>query len=94
LSKEYHVEVDPTKLIHYQVPRSTWVSAIASANTNVGGNYIAVGEQAFNVRGIGFIRTLHDINEVVLSASQSTPSASATSPWSTSVMLHGSASSA
>jgi heavy metal efflux system protein len=73
LSKEYHVDVDPEKLIHYQVPVSTLVSAIANANTNVGGNYIEVGEQAFNVRGIGFIRSLEDIGNVVLSASNSTP---------------------
>jgi len=73
LSKEFHVEVDPAKLIHYQVPLSTLVSAIAGANTNVGGNYIAVGEQAFNVRGIGFIRTLDDISDVVLSANHATP---------------------
>src|SRR5712692_5389511 len=52
LTKEYHVDVDPEKLVHYQVPLSTLNAAIANANTNVGGNYLRVGMQAFNVRGI------------------------------------------
>jgi cobalt-zinc-cadmium resistance protein CzcA len=73
LTKEYHVEVDPEKLIHYQVPLTTLTSAIANANMNVGGSYLNVGEQAFNVRGVGFITSLDDIRNVVLSATKATP---------------------
>ncbi len=73
LSKEYHVDVDPQKLNYYQVPLSTLISSIANSNTNVGGNYLTVGEQAFDVRGIGFIHSLDDIRDIVLSASKSTP---------------------
>ena len=73
LTKQYHDDVDPEKLIHYQVPLSTLSAAIANANTNVGGNYLRVGMQAFNVRGIGFIHTLDDIRNVMLSSSNGTP---------------------
>ncbi len=73
LTKEYHVDVDPQKLNHYQVPLATLLSAIANSNTNVGGNYLEVGEQAFNVRGIGFIHSLDDIRDIVLSSSRSMP---------------------
>ncbi|MGD0949422.1 MAG: CusA/CzcA family heavy metal efflux RND transporter [Candidatus Binatia bacterium] len=73
LTKEYHVDVDPEKLINYQIPLSTLAAAIGNANTSVGGNYLRVGEQAFNVRGIGFIRSLDDIRSIVLSATNSTP---------------------
>jgi cobalt-zinc-cadmium resistance protein CzcA len=38
----------------------TLTSAIANANINVGGNYLEVGEQALDVRGIGFIHSLDD----------------------------------
>ena len=55
LTKEYHVEVDPQKLNYYQVPLSTLIAAMQNSNTNAGGNYLSVGEQAFDVRGIGFI---------------------------------------
>src|SRR6185437_7158758 len=46
LTKQYHVDVDPQKLSYYQVPLATLASAIANSNTNAGGNYLTVGEQA------------------------------------------------
>ncbi len=73
LTKEFQVEVDADKLIHYQLPLSTLTSSIPNANTNVGGNYVEVGEQAFDVRGIGFIHTLDDIRAIVLNTNKSTP---------------------
>ena len=53
LTKQYQVEIDPQKLTYYHVPLTTLTSAIANSNTNAGGNYLTVGEQAFDVRGIG-----------------------------------------
>ncbi|MGO9062288.1 MAG: efflux RND transporter permease subunit [Candidatus Binataceae bacterium] len=73
LTKEYHVEVDPQKLVHYGIPLSTLISAISNSNINVGGNYLRVGEQSFDVRGIGFIHSLDDISNVVLNTHNSTP---------------------
>ncbi|HYB90097.1 MAG TPA: CusA/CzcA family heavy metal efflux RND transporter [Candidatus Binataceae bacterium] len=73
LTKEYHVDVDPQKLSYYAVPLSTLISSIQNANINAGGNYLTVGEQAFDVRGIGLIHSLDDIRNVVLAANKSTP---------------------
>src|SRR6266851_981304 len=73
LTKQFQVEVDPHKLNYYQVPLSTLISALQNSNTNAGGNYMSVGEQAFDVRGLGFFRSLDDIRNVVLNASKSTP---------------------
>ena len=73
LTKEYHVDVDPQKLVHYGVSLSTLTAALANSNINVGGNYLRVGEQSFDIRGIGFIHSLDDIRNVVLSAHNSTP---------------------
>ncbi len=73
LTKEYHVDVDPEKLTYYGISLSTLISALQNSNINVGGSYISVGEQAFDVRGIGFIRELSDIRNVVLSAAKGTP---------------------
>src|SRR5260370_356213 len=55
LTKEYHVDVDPQKLNYYQIPLSTLIAAITNSNVSVGGNYLDVGEQAFNVRGVSFL---------------------------------------
>ena len=51
----------------------TLITALANSNINVGGNYLSVGEQSFNVRGIGFIHSLDDIRNVVLIARNSAP---------------------
>jgi heavy metal efflux system protein len=73
LTKQYHVDVDAEKLSHYQVSLTALNNAIANANINVGGNYLDVGDQAFNVRGIGFIHTLDDIGDITLNSTNSTP---------------------
>jgi cobalt-zinc-cadmium resistance protein CzcA len=73
LAKQYHVDVDPRKLNYYQVPLSTLVSSIANSNINVGGNYLPIGNQVFDVRGLGFIESLDDIKGIVLSSNRSIP---------------------
>jgi heavy metal efflux system protein len=73
LTKEYHVDIDPQKLAHYEVPLSVLIAAVSNSNINVGGNYLRVGEQSFDIRGIGFIHSLDDIRNIVLSAHNSTP---------------------
>ena len=73
LTKQFHVDVDPHRINYYQVPLSTLISALQNSNTNAGGNYMTVGEQAFDVRGLGFFRDLDDIRNVVLNASKATP---------------------
>jgi len=73
LTKEYHVEVDPEKLNHYAIPLSQVISSIQNSNTNSGGSYLNVGEQAFDVRGLGLIRGVSDIGNIVLTSNKSTP---------------------
>jgi cobalt-zinc-cadmium resistance protein CzcA len=73
LTKEYHVEVDPQKLDHYSIPLTQVISSIQNSNTNSGGSYLNVGEQAFDVRGLGLIRNLDDIRNIVLTSNKSTP---------------------
>jgi heavy metal efflux system protein len=73
LTKEYHVELDPAKLVHYGIPLSQVISAIQNSNTNSGGSYLNVGEQAFDVRGLGLIHSLDDISDIVLATNKATP---------------------
>ncbi|MFZ0887665.1 MAG: CusA/CzcA family heavy metal efflux RND transporter [Candidatus Binataceae bacterium] len=80
LTKQYHVDVDAAKLNHYQLSLATLTSAIANANINVGGNYVEVGQQAFDVRGVGFVTTLDDIRNIVLGSSNATLNSSIAIP--------------
>ena len=72
-TKEYHVDVDPGKLIGYGVNLSQVMTSLANSNANVGGNYLTVGGQNFNVRGVGLIDSLDDIANVVVAQKDGTP---------------------
>ena len=73
LTKEYHVDLDPAKLTHYAIPLSQVIAAIQNSNTNSGGSYLNVGQQAFDVRGLGLIHSPDDIRNIVLATNKSTP---------------------
>jgi cobalt-zinc-cadmium resistance protein CzcA len=73
LSKQYHVEVDPYRLRGQNLTLQQLISAIGNANQNVGGQRLTLGEQSFNVRGLGLIHSLKDIGEVVVAAAKGTP---------------------
>jgi cobalt-zinc-cadmium resistance protein CzcA len=73
LTKEYHVDLDPAKLTHYAIPLAQIIAAIQNSNTNSGGSYLNVGQQAFDVRGLGLIRSPDDIRNIVLATNKSTP---------------------
>ncbi len=65
-TKEYHVDVDPYRLKGHAVTLSQLTQSLANANQNVGGQRLTLGEQSFNVRGLGLIRGLDDIGEIVV----------------------------
>src|SRR3984893_7714143 len=73
LVKQYHVDVDPYRLRGQGLSLPPMLSALASSNQNVGANVLNQGEQSFNVRGIGLIRDLDDIRNVVIASKGGTP---------------------
>jgi cobalt-zinc-cadmium resistance protein CzcA len=72
-TKEYHVDIDPGKLIGYGVSLSQVMQALANSNANVGGNYLTVGAQNYNIRGLGLINNLDDIEHVMVAEKEGTP---------------------
>jgi cobalt-zinc-cadmium resistance protein CzcA len=73
LTKEYHVDVDLNKLQAYHLTLPQVLSSISSSNVNVGARTLDIGQQSANVRGIGLIKSLDDINNIVLNQSNGTP---------------------
>jgi len=72
-TKEYHVDIDPGKLISYGVNLSQVMTALADSNANVGGNYLTIGAQSYNIRGVGLINDLDDIENVMVTEKGGTP---------------------
>jgi len=73
LTKQYQVEVDPYRLRGRGVVLSQLQSAIANANQNVGGQRLTLGEQSFDVRGVGLIRSVQDIGDITVGSAKGVP---------------------
>ena len=72
-TKEYHVDIDPGRLISYGVNLSQVMSALTNSNANVGGNYLTIGAQNYNIRGLGLINGIADIENVMVAEKDGTP---------------------
>ncbi|WP_447983500.1 efflux RND transporter permease subunit [Nitrospira sp. Nam74] len=72
-TKEYHVDLNPIALLNYNVGLDQVMNALTKSNTDVGGNYLTIGSQSFNVRGLGLIRDLDDIENAVVAEKDGTP---------------------
>src|SRR5262245_39737085 len=72
-TKEYQAEIDLNRMMAYGMTLPQIVSAMSASNINVGGRTIAVGEQQVNVRGLGVIRSLEDIRNIVLKQQDGVP---------------------
>ena len=72
-TKEYHVDIDPGRLISYGVNLSQAMTSLQHSNANVGGNYLALGAQNYNVRGVGLINGIEDIENVMVAQKDGTP---------------------
>ncbi|OGC90440.1 MAG: cation transporter [candidate division Zixibacteria bacterium RBG_16_53_22] len=70
--KQYQVTVDPAKLLAYKVPLSMIEMAIKKSNNDVGGEVIEMSETEFMIRGLGYIKTVDDIENIPVMVNQMT----------------------
>ena len=64
--KQYQVEVDPNKLAAFTIPIQKVRMAIQCSNNDVGGRLLEMGETEFMVRGLGYIKSIKDLETVPL----------------------------
>ena len=72
-TKQYQAEIDPQKLLQYNVTLPQVLSAIAASNQNAGGNYLQVGAQSVNVRGIGLLKGISEMGNVLVAERNGIP---------------------
>jgi len=72
-TKEFHIDLDPNKLIAFNVSVPQVINAVAASNSNVGANYLEIGVQSYQVRGIGLFKDADDIANVAVAAKNGTP---------------------
>jgi len=73
ITREYQVRVDPQKLISYGLTIGQVEQQLANNNVNAGGSFIESGLQQINVRAVGLITDVEDIEETVLKAQNGAP---------------------
>ncbi|WP_428657817.1 efflux RND transporter permease subunit [Runella sp.] len=71
--KEFHVLTSPDKLRKYNLTLREVIEAVEQNNQNTGGNIVERGEQGFAVRGLGAIKQLEDVQNIVLTAVNGIP---------------------
>ncbi len=73
VTKEYQVQVDPNKLVEYGLSIGQVEQALSNNNVNAGGSFIEHGDQAFNIRAVGLVKSTDDISSVFLKSQNGTP---------------------
>lgn len=71
--KQYHVVVDQQALVSYNISLKTLFDAIQNNNQNTGANFIEHGDEQYVVRGIGLVKDVEDIKNIVLDSRGGTP---------------------
>ena len=72
-TREYQVRVDPNKLIAYGLSLAQVEQQLANNNVNAGGSFLEAGLQQINVREVGLVGNVHDIENTVLTTKSGTP---------------------
>lgn len=66
--RQYQVDVDPAKLLAYGIAVTDVMDAIRNANNDAGAMVVEMAEREFMVRGLGYFRSIQDIEQVVVRA--------------------------
>jgi cobalt-zinc-cadmium resistance protein CzcA len=72
-TREYQVRLDPNKLIAYGLSLGQVEQQLTNNNANAGGSFIQEGLQQINVREVGQIDHVHDIEQTVILTRNGTP---------------------
>ena len=71
--KQYQVLIDPDRLKKYDLTLREVFEAMAQNNTNAGGNILEHASERYLIRGVGLIKDLQDIRDIVIKANKGTP---------------------
>ena len=62
--KQYQVNVDPNKLLSYNIPINRIIHTIRESNNDVGGRVIEIAGTEHMIRGRGYIRSVDDLKRI------------------------------
>jgi len=71
--RQYQVQLDPNKLLAYGIPLSTVIERVRASTNEVGGRVLEMNGARYMVRGLGYLTSLKDLEEVPVNAKNGTP---------------------
>lgn len=71
--RQYQVKLDPNKLLAYGIPVTTVIDRVRDSTNEVGGNVLEMNGAEYMVRGLGYLRTLSDLENVPVATKNGTP---------------------
>jgi len=71
--RQYQVTVNPNSLAAYRLPLDAVIEAVRKGNNDVGGRLVELSGREYMVRGRGYVKSLEDIENLVLKTEGGTP---------------------
>ena len=72
-TREYQVRIDPNKMIAYGLSLAQVEQQLTNNNANAGGSFIEAGLQQINIREVGLVKNVQDIQNTVIVSKGGTP---------------------
>ena len=71
--RQYQINVNPTALAGYRLPLGAVIEAVRRGNNDVGGRLVELSGREYMVRGRGYVKSIHDLEQLVLKTEGGTP---------------------
>jgi len=71
--RQYQVNLDPAKLFSYGISAATVTQRVRESTNEVGGDVLEMSGAEYMIRGLGYFRTLADLQNVPVSTKNGTP---------------------
>jgi Cu(I)/Ag(I) efflux system membrane protein CusA/SilA len=71
--KQYQVSINPNKLIYYNVSAMDVANALKANNRDVGGSIYEMNRMGYMIRGLGYIKSIQDIEEISVGSNKNIP---------------------
>ncbi|MDD5449817.1 MAG: efflux RND transporter permease subunit, partial [Candidatus Omnitrophica bacterium] len=71
--KQYQIDVDPNKMLSHGVSLHEILEAVKTSNIDIGAKVIESGGMEYIIRGLGFIKSTDDIENIAVGYKEGTP---------------------
>ena len=71
--RQYQVNLDPNKLFSYGISASTVIDRVRQSTNEVGGDVLEMSGAEYMIRGLGYLRSLSDLENVPVATKNGTP---------------------